>query len=428
MINKVQKLFLLGLMIICGLSLSACSAEGANETTEFSSDTTENVSVSPEDEIDAEFGESFTLVPGKTFYIHSKDISFMLDKINHFQSGRSEAYYTLRINGAKYTGVGAWEDNNGSVKQVQSSSPLKVYIDGADTDQSATFRIEMEEPIKVPDPLILSGNPDDVYVTTKQEYVESDDIILFLSEGVTLYGDTMNLIDTIKNLVEKETGFKLKLETRLYYSEYPVNGVIEGLFGEGAFPGVDPDKKKTHIYIVPPEISSPCSMKGCVVLNPIDLDIAAGEGFAFVHELTHTAQMENGRLISTVMDEGYSTYITKQICDRDEIISFNFDSEYNYSGYEKEITKKNAEALFIEDVEDNWEKYLYGFRFMTYLFETYGNDIYRNILFDASTTYDSDVNITDDLMVPIVKEHTSETVFEDFAKWLSKNKDKFDGK
>lgn len=422
--HKTRKLFLLGLMLSLGLSLSACSSGASDQTSTSGTNQTESTAESsvPEFEIDAEYSESFTLIPGKTVYIHSKDISFTLDKINHFQNGRSEAYYTLKVDGVKYTGVGAWDEDGGFVNQV-NRSPQRVYIDGADSNISATFRIE--PPIEVPDPLILSGNPEDIYTTTKPEYVESEDIILFLDEGITLYGDTMDLIHTVKDLVEKETG--LKLDAKPIYAETKITGVLEELFGQDAFPGVDPDKEKFHIIIVPFETASPGAMKGHIILNPMDLEIASGEGFALVHEMTHCVQIANGRFISTTMDEGFSTYITGQICDRDEIIPFNFNSEYNYSFYEKEITKKNAEAVFCEEVDDNWEKYLYGYRFVTYLFEAYGEDIYRNILLDASQTFKMNTSITEEMMIPVIKRNTCDTVFEDFAKWLSKNEDRFDG-
>ena len=421
--NKTQQIILLCLIWTFCLSLSACSGEASDEAATSNTNPSESVSETLEDEIDAEYGESFTLVPGKTVYIHSKDISFTLDKINHFQNGRSDAYYTLKIDGTKYTGVGSWDENGGSVNQVKRT-PQRVFIDGADSTISATFRIE--PPIEAPEPFVLSGNPEDIYTTTKPEYVESEDIILFLDKDITLYGDTMNLIHTIKDLVETETG--LKLDAKPYYAEARITGVLETLFGQNAFPGVDPDKEKFHIIIVPFETASPGAMKGHIILNPMDMEIAAGEGFAWVHEMTHCVQIANGRFISTTMDEGFSTYITGQICDKDEILPFNFNSEYNYSFYEKEITKENAETIFCEETEDNWEKYLYGYRFVTYLFEAYGEDVYRNILFDASQSYKMNTNITEEMMVPVIKRNTSDTVFEDFAVWLSKNEDRFDGK
>ena len=69
---------------------------------------------------------------------------------------------------------------------------------------------------------------------------------------------------------------------------------------------------------------------------------------------------------------------------------------------------------------------MYGFRFVTYLYETYGEEIFINILEDASPDeLLSVVSLTAAESVPFVKMNTSDTVFEDFAVWLEQNDARF---
>ena len=96
-----------------------------------------------------------------------------------------------------------------------------------------------------------------------------------------------------------------------------------------------------------------------------------------------------------------------------------------YSDYETEITKENAEEVFSVEKEDNWENYLYGYRFLTYLFETYGENIYKDILNDVSPESVVYFSMSSQEMVPYIKKHTAETVFEDFAVWLNENTSRF---
>ncbi|MBQ7360195.1 MAG: hypothetical protein IJW63_08880 [Lachnospiraceae bacterium] len=445
--RKTLTKWAVGLLVIVPLVLTACGAKAIesqsnliNQTdstieknslspSDVNTSSTEEVSSEPEVpqiEVTAEFNEEFEIKEGEKLYIGTENISIEITNIDYYDfSGLTDAKYTMTIDGTPYDGYASWNatDSLGSLLQRKYSAN-RIIVTNANTDQSITLKIT--EPIETPAPLVLSGNPEDVYVTTKQEYVVSDDIILFLCEGTTLYGDTMELIHTIKDLVEKETG--LKLNAQAEFAEVGVRGEIDVLYGQGSFPGVDHNKEKFHVHIVPFETASPYASKGAITLNPMDLEIAAGEGYAFVHEMTHCAQMANGRLISTTMNEGFATYITGQITERDEIIPFNFNAEYNYSHYDREITAETAENIFIEETDNSDDKYCLGYRFVSFLFDQYGDDIYRNILFDASSTFGLSGDITEEAMIPVIKRNTSEEVFEEFADWLKKNRKRFDGK
>lgn len=285
-----------------------------------------------------------------------------------------------------------------------------------------------KEPWTTPVPkaeFVLSGNPKDEYVLTQPEYIETEDWVMFMDTGTKLYGDTKELMETIFMLVEKETG--LSPDARAEYG-YLSNEGPSKRFGALTFAGVDVGRKKFHIYVVPFEKSVPMAGHGYMILNPQDLEIAQGEGYAIVHEYTHCLQALNGPWMGTILDEGYSTYITGQITGKDEIIPFNYDSDYNMSLYSVQITKENAEQIFLEKPKDSYDDYLYGYRFMTFLMENYGEDIFGKLLAEALLIVDEDWNeLSREEAAMCVKKYTSDTVFEEFGDWMTVNKKRFEG-
>lgn len=279
-------------------------------------------------------------------------------------------------------------------------------------------------PPEVKKPIELSGNPEDEYVLDQPEYVETDKFIIFMDTGTKVYGNTVELVETIFELTEKETG--LSLDTKADYDFLPDYGP-KRIFLSTVFEGVDPNNEKYHVYVVPPKKSIPCGGHGSLTINPIDLEIAAGDGHVLVHEYTHSLQVANGPWMNNILDEGFATYITGQITKRDEIINFNFDADFNYSYYPTEITRENAEQLFLEEPEDGWDNYLYGYRFVHFLMENYGEDIYRKILAEALAMLPEGENqISREESAVCVKKFTSQDVFMEFADWMQVNKDRFD--
>lgn len=438
--KKLIKIQMMGMALILAMGVSGCgsredaSNKGAyeykadNTLAEVSEETA--VSVEVEEQVNTEeqvkeqvipdygFDENFEIKPGETLHVGREGISIRLDKLIKDEYGVS-FYYTLSIDDKDYVGDGFYG------YYVEPSVYQAVFTENRvrciEANEDKSMILQITETTKIKEPLILSGKAEDEYITTQPEYVEKGNTILFLDEGVKVYGNTMELIETIFMLAEKETG--LKLENNSVYADSRSSGPA-WLFAD-AFAGVDPASEKYHIYVVPEEKCSPCAPVYSMVINPIDLEIAAGEGMVILHEHIHNLHTANGVGMDRTMDEGYATYMTGRISEKDEVIPFNFDARLNYSGYDKTITKENAEAEFLVIEDPDWEEYQYGYRFMTYLFEEYGENIFRDILDTASkSTNDSFVDTAN--MPPHIKKHTSETVFEDFAEWLAKNQSKFE--
>lgn len=430
-----MKLQVLGMAFVLAMGICGCgqkekgtepsgteavaTVESANQgDTNLSAETYTIEEVKEPITLAAGFDENFVIKLNETLYVGREDISIYVSSIFEDEYG-VDFSYILTIDGQRYKGNGFYGYFVKPSVSQEVFTENRVRLVAADKE---SVTLQITETTQIKEPMVLSGNAEDVYVTTQPEYVVKDNTILFLDEGIKVYGNTMELIETIFMLAEKETGFKLENESA--YADIRSNGPA-WLFGADVFAGVDPAVEKYHIYVVPSEKCSPCAPGYCMVINPIDLEIAAGEGMAILHEHIHNLHMANGVSMDRTMDEGYATYMTGRVADRDEVIPFNFDAKMNYSGYNKEITKANAEEEFSVIAEDDWEEYLYGYRFMTFIFETYGEDIFKNILATANVS-NYNMGIDAENMAPIVKKHTSETVFEDFADWLSKNKRRFE--
>lgn len=318
------------------------------------------------------------------------------------------------------TVVGAKETASPTVTPVPTAEPTPAPT----ATPSPSKEPWTYTPPEIKKPIELSGNPEDEYVLEQPEYVETDKFIIFMDTGTKVYGNTVELIKTIFELVEKETG--LSLDAKAAYDFIPNGGPKRQLL-TAAFDGVDPNCEKYHIYVVTLKKSTPNGGYGFLTINPANLEIASGGGHVLVHEYTHSLQVANGPWMNNILDEGFATYITGQITKRDEIINFDFDADFNYSYYPTEITRENAEQLFLEEPEDGWDNYLYGYRFMHFLMENYGEDIYRKILAEALVILPEGENqISREESAVCVKKLTSPKVFEEFADWMKVNKERFE--
>lgn len=374
----------------------------------------------PPVELAAGFDEEFVLKPGEVLHIGREGISIAITWIDYDEFGTMFGY-CLTIDGKEIYGMGIDGTYVGNQVSQDEFTENRVCCIDACEEESVTLLITAGTVI--PEPMVLSGNASDEYVTTKPEYAENENIILFMGEGVKVYGNTLELIEKIIHIAEKESGLYMENDTE--FSKLRGNET-DWIYGQGVFPGVDVNNDKFHIYVADPGLCSPSAYGHGAVINPQDLEIAEGNGDTILHEVLHCLQMHNGVQMDRFMDEGYATYMTGRICDKDEEMNFNFNATGNYSYYNKEITKENAEEIFVSEVEDEWEYYLYGFRFITYLFETYGDDVFINIMKDATPEGPQpDPYLTSRESVEYIKRNTADTVFEDFAVWLEKNEARF---
>ena len=187
--KEIKKITLVaGLVLAMGLTGCSKDNEKENETevsvsegvldNEDNKDTekqesTEETDTVTTDKVDVEFDTEFVVKTGDTICVGRDGITITIDGMFY-----EEAYevsfvdYTLKIDGKTYIGDGTClAGEEGAVSQ-DTFTFNRVVLLSMDKDQSATMMITSETKIK--EPLILSGNPEDVYEITEASYVESE--------------------------------------------------------------------------------------------------------------------------------------------------------------------------------------------------------------------------------------------------------------
>ena len=367
--------------------------------------------ITPEPALYAAFDEPFELEEGYTVKVGRAGVTLRLNVARH-ETDYVWIGYTLTVDGTTYEGGGACYEDGPRMVQYPFVRHVVRFIDSSAPGKATLM---LTEDYEVQKPLVLSGNAEDLYVTEKPEYVESERIIMFIDKGIEIPGNILEQMEALMSLVEEETGF-------LFFNDkgycMAPSDVRYTLWGQDGFLGVDAEQKKFHIFVVPHEVWWPSSSGDMIVLGPEDIRFGEGEGNAAVHELAHAAHQRNGVQMNRVIDEGFATYIEGKICEKDELFTFDYDARENYRAVYAEITAETAEKEFVDGAMDE-HNYLYGYWFITYLTENYGEDIYRKLLEAANAEADEyQGEMTKEEMVPIVKSVTSETIFEEFGAWF----------
>ena len=383
-------------------------------------------------EIDAFYGDTFSLSIGKDKTIERPGI--MISLISKNDAGDwidgivtidgTDHYFALEQNNGKYEVVNL--DYNDKVdisfvKKSGSSYYLKV-----------TAKKAVKKAFKV------SGKATDHYVTKDFEYLESDNLIIFMPKGIHFDGNVMKVLEKYVAEVEKATGLKRKVITSGYYNRQAVQ---KDFFGTNVFCDIDPELKKIHVFIdAADEYSPECCVNyngseyNHILIHEYDLDVNNKDYFfsTFMHEYTHYVQLTNYAYASNIIGEGYASYIEEKVANK--YMKLNDSSLYQerFYGYlilKGSVTAKNAEQLFIKDyATQRTDSYRYGCYFTKYLIDTYGDKAYKSFLKKVTTELEKKKKIDESVeilpgseLAKLVKSSFSQDVFKDFANWLAKH-------
>ncbi len=361
-------------------------------------------------EPDVPFDTVFEVKEGDKFVVGRDGVTIEIKLISTDEYSTFMTY-TLTIDGASYEGTGSVLPGAEEGTNWQEEFTLnRVLIKNA---TETGLNIAVTETTEVKEPLVLSGNAEDEYVITKHSYVESESFIMFLYEGITITGDTAQYFENMMAKMEEITGMKFYNDT--FYANTTADDV-QYYFGQDVFPGVDPHCKKVQILVVPPEVcETPCASNTGILLHPVDMKFSEGE-WAAVHELSHCIHMRNYVSLNRVLTEGYAIDTTEIFDQRYPEFNLDYNPAFNYEGYPVKITAENAEEEFNSEKEDDWSNYLYGYKFVNFIQEQYGEDVVYKIMEDATAIAGQwEMTIEDQRLIDIVKKNTSETVFEDFG-------------
>lgn len=415
----MKKLIALFLTVAMCISLVACEKRGAGAENDSSLNVDETTKIKP---IQVDFGQEFTIKMGEVAKIGIDDIYFEMVDSEFLQFDgytNTQVFYEFTApDKTTYTGGCSFFSNSDKIEWVDQYNPYKVTLTAGTMDSITAI---IENAVYPDEPLQLSGNPSDRYTTTKLEYIERERFIVYLDKGVTVEGDLIQNIEKLMADIEETT--KLSFNAYLTGEKYKDDILPRYYTDYRKFEGVDPDRNKISIFVVNKEITTAFGYEGTVVITPNDILFYNGnEQTALMHELLHCLHLSNGKNPGHTMSEGYATYFTTYINEKDKNDLYNQNWRQNYSYYEKDITANNAEQLFL--TESSWNSYLYGFRFMTYLAETYGVDKINEII-KAFPPKALNPSPTSEEVAKVIKEKTSNNVFVDFGNWYQKNKGKF---
>ena len=361
---------------------------------------------------DVAFDEPFQISEGESLVVGRSGIELTMSKIFYDETEKSTYFvYYIESDGESRMGEG-WSDERGNrIFQREFTENVVKLVEGGEDEVT----LLVTEDYEVQEPLVLSGKAEDTYLTERIEYVESEHIVMFVDKGVTLQGNVMELLESLYGQMEEETGWTFLNDTT--YSKQ-TGDLRFFLWGSEAFLGVDMNQEKFHVFVVPQEVFWPSSTGYAIVIDPSDLDIEGGHGDVVIHEMTHAIQERNGAKMDGILDEGFATYMQGKVSEEDKLFTFHYNGEENYGYQWLDIKAENAEELFVREWPTTEPHYYYGYWFVTYLFETYGDDIYRKIHTEATKRLNGMSSLSKEEMVPVLKEVVSESVFEDFGAWL----------
>lgn len=290
------------------------------------------------------------------------------------------------------------------------------------SDGEGGFDVRVTDRSQMPPALQLSGNPEDEILTEKYEYYEGDDYIVYFDKRVRVKGDFIKNLEIVMAEVEKQTGYRLDAENE--YSNVKETGLRELYFAEGAFEGIDPYHEKLAIYISHQGVYSGLTGNSYMVIDPTVMDFDKYTAGTIVYDLCLLAQSRNGAWLSTKAARGYGYYMAERVINSLDQFDMDFYKDYShYMCLREAIPASKAEKLYRSEYDVVNKESDYGFRFMHFLHEEYGEDVFHRFL-DLVNSRNGNVYmpISIDLEIECLKEVTEDSVFEKFGKWHEKNR------
>lgn len=240
-------------------------------------------------------------------------------------------------------------------------------------------------------------------ITQKKTTFEGKKVKIIVDAGVYVPDTVVEDYDLLIDTIELITGLK---------------------FMNKKYPG------KVEIDVRKPEGENEDTMGGGwthgATLGPNDLLLREGRIFTPANSLLHCIRLRNTSPICGILDYGFTAHFLGVITQNDYLPFFgNFNASYNYSDIDTAITSKNAESQFIkiETESDSWQGYLYGYRFLTYLYSEYGTkkvaNFYTNKEFNSTFGNSAMTKAKAEKIVSLIKKEFGKNVFKNFGKWMT---------
>ncbi len=308
----------------------------------------------------------------------------------------------------------------------------------APKDETTTTTTAPEVEIKVDPtenkgtaPMIeLSGDKNDSFVVEEDCYAVTENAILYFREGITIRGDIGECAEKKLADVSRITGldFEPKVD-----SEYDLQSGIDVYFGEGSFKELNADNSYVNILIVNLENDEiEWAEYNQLLLDDEDLYFESENLSVAHHELIHVAFLNNFANLGATLNEGIAEFHAEKLMKEYEnntwswvqyYFPYEFDDSSILSG------KDGFECNFVNE-ENRSYHYTYGIYFAHFLYETYGENIFKDIGKAATDdkfnpSYDpydeSTVKADDEQLKNIIISVTDDDVFDKFSQWYQDN-------
>lgn len=276
--------------------------------------------------------------------------------------------------------------------------------------------------------ITLSGKPDDIFVAEADCYTENDEIVMYFQKGITIKGDMLEIANKVMNDLCETTG----LHFNKNYDSDEIYEFMDMYFAPGIFTEINSDESKINILVVNLGDAVEWASDNNAILDQSDFDYDTSFYAALYHELSHVLQFRNGVSLGSMMDEGFATYIENKTRLSHNIPAWTAAQYYfpASGGFDESLISGGEETFsyMFDDIDTNYQ---YGFRFITFLYETYGEDIFADILAEAtktkfSSSYDENnmeasVKANSQQLLKIIKSVTTKNALSDFSQWYDDN-------
>lgn len=329
-------------------------------------------------------------------------------------AGSNAALESVKDSGQESTGGSAGQENaDGTATENENGGAEHA---GETEAQNAP---QQDAPSEVT--ALFSGNAQDEVVLDDFCYVEGDRFIAYLGKGTKLPGNFIVYVEEIMRQEEELLGLSYSV------ADFAENvGWREYYFGD-AFQAIPEPKDKIQI-IIRQNVSDggiEWSDTNEIMLFDEDFFPEISSGEAVYHELAHVLRLRQSEGLGQVIEEGIGAYVELRLAllrdtscwsciqyARDETFRSTFDDSVILEDPEGAFREFNvAERNGLE------QEYQYGIRLISFLTEEYGGDVILRLSEAAAKRGDYSEK-DNDVIIAILKEATSEDVFERFAKWL----------
>ncbi len=266
----------------------------------------------------------------------------------------------------------------------------------------------------------FSGNAGDQVLMEDYGYLEGERYVLYLEKGTTLPGNLKNQVEEIMRIDEQILGLSFSV------TDYVKNHHWREVFLGDAFQGIQASEDKVQIMIARDQGDGAVEWSDTneIMLFDWDFDPEYSTREVIFHELAHVLRLRQSPHLGQVLEEGIGCYAQYHGSILSETPCWSclqyMSLETVESRFDDSVIIQDPEAAFREyNVADRnaaQPEYQYGFRFVSFLMEEYGDDILQRL--SATAAKYQYLETDNDKIIEIIKEATSEDVFERFAKWL----------